>query len=735
VAARNRHAGEQIGQEVPMKTIAMRRATVRMFALATMLSQGCAGDVASEPPAPPPEAQEFRVPAASVRVELPATAAVAPDGTLGVRVQNDVERAGEVTLDAYVTHDGGRSVHLEALRARVSAGGVSVLELPLAALALPTEGASVLRLDAAVVYGDGSRRRASAEGLYVEPRGDGWWLHREGASPRGLVAAARRVGEPGRSVDKAAESVLLCVNIVTNYLDHFAGDFFTEPGDFARPAYGMKFRLADLSSTVLAEGNLLDGSSNTKPGCIGRTLSLQTNTTYTLTLWSEGRVSGNPVVVQQAGAVQSATLSLSVPAGTGGLAVYDLDPNPLSRETAWNVYEAVAFGLSKHPGFTPLKTVFDIAKVGGGAYFCGTDSVGFEPGLTQFKYIIGHELGHAMHFTNAGYVGNCSLSAQDYTDRGNGGAPGSVTGGDCNTTPPSGVPDGHGLFSREWMSAAVIEGFANFYSAAIWNDATQRDCQWSQLADTTRDCEGSSSVPDRLMLTQCEQPSAGWARDRGNEWDWLKVFWDVHTDLAPRPSMNEILRWIRTAGEQGVPYSRGNYYLLLDERALRLGGSIWRSWEAARYRNGVNGAPLIVLEADNGKLVTANAFPGFPTDKLYASVEPANEGPREQFEVYTANLATGEQALVNRGSNGWVRDDGGELIADGWPGLAVSASIDDTFAFEPLVGFDFRLSFSSLSSARWVSAELGTDLALRARAATIGPWEKFTPLPARFPPD
>ncbi|MET0287844.1 MAG: hypothetical protein ABW352_25370 [Polyangiales bacterium] len=719
-----------------MKNIASRRASVGLLALAFTLSQGCAAEVAhEEAEATQPEAHEFRAPPPSLRVELPVAANLAGEGTLAVTVSNDVALAGEVTLDVYVTNESGRVVHADALRARVPASGERVVLLPVDSLSLPGE-ASVLRLDAAIVYSDGSRRRASAEGRHVEPRADGWWLHREGV-PRGFVAAARRIGDAagGAAGEKAAESVLICVNIVTNYLDHFAGDFFTESGDFARPAYGMKFRLQGASSTPIAEGNLLDGSSNTKPGCIGRTLSLQTNTNYALTLWSEGKVSGNAVVAQEAKKVQSVTLNISVPAGTGGLAVYDLDPNPLSRETAWNVYEALAYSLGKHPGFTPLKTVFDIAPTGGGAYTCETNSVSFESGLTQFKYIIGHELGHAWHFTNAGYVGNCSLPAQDYTDRGNGNVPGSVTSNDCNSPPPSGASDSHGLFSREWSSAAVVEGFANFYSAAVWNDATQRDCEWSQLADTVRDCEGDTSLPDRLMLTQCEQPSAGWARDRGNEWDWLKVLWDVHTDMAPRPTMNEILRWIRTAGEQGVRYTRSNYYLLLDDRALRIGGSLWRNWEAARFRNGVNGAPLVVLEAGNGKLVTANAFPGLPTDKLFASVDPAAEGPREQFEIYTANLGNGDNALVNRGSNGWVQELGGELSADGWPGLSPGSPLADTYSFTTQLGFDSLLSFSSLSSGRWVSAELATDASLTARASTVGASEKFTLLPARFPPD
>ena len=122
---------------------------------------------------------------------------------------------------------------------------------------------------------------------------------------------------------------------------------------------------------------------------------------------------------------------------------------------------------------------------------------------------------------------------------------------DCSFRTSDGVPpleacditDGHATSSKELQSCAMEEGFGSFYAADAFNDHGQTDCMF-RIALTTINCESESFAhPLALMETRCPQPFAGF----GNETDWMRTFWDLHTDLATDPSMNEILRWIRDA--------------------------------------------------------------------------------------------------------------------------------------------------------------------------------------------
>jgi len=138
------------------------------------------------------------------------------------------------------------------------------------------------------------------------------------------------------------------------------------------------------------------------------------------------------------------------------------------------------------------------------------------------KYIISHELGHAVAYVRNG---NASAS-KDYT-----------------ADPDNCVTDtarSHEAASKEYQSAAANEGIAHYYAAAVWNDTTESDCgfyyyksiDWDLVEGNDPqevDCEDApmSGLANANYLEDlCDKP---WL-DLGTEWDWLRFFWDLTTD-------------------------------------------------------------------------------------------------------------------------------------------------------------------------------------------------------------
>ena len=74
------------------------------------------------------------------------------------------------------------------------------------------------------------------------------------------------------------------------------------------------------------------------------------------------------------------------------------------------------------------------------------------------------------------------------------------------------------------------------------------------------------------------------AGGHGVELDWLRAFWDVHTNGSNPPHMNTVLDWIDSADEP----NNGTAYDELDEAADAYGGVILTNWNSAVNLNGID---------------------------------------------------------------------------------------------------------------------------------------------------
>jgi len=147
---------------------------------------------------------------------------------------------------------------------------------------------------------------------------------------------------------------------------------------------------------------------------------------------------------------------------------------------------------------------------------------------TDYKYIISHELGHAILRAKKGLY-----SYPEYTFN--------SVDLDCSCVTAS----DHKLDSLEYQSAALNEGWAQFYAATIWNNhSTETDCKFKYYK--TVDFNGDGIEESRPVI-DCEVanfseglPPYGWEKNyctdqavgKGNERDWLVMFWDLASDLA-----------------------------------------------------------------------------------------------------------------------------------------------------------------------------------------------------------
>ena len=145
------------------------------------------------------------------------------------------------------------------------------------------------------------------------------------------------------------------------------------------------------------------------------------------------------------------------------------------------------------------------------------------------KFLVGHEIGHALEesyqFATFNSFGDFAYLSGSY-GLGGGGA-------DCGSN-----GELHALTSLEYTSAAIMEGFAHFLSADAYNDHnddTGRFTYYKHDLGFPRDIrlEGDSVFNEdapwesnRFAQQVCDPT----AENSGTELDWLRFFWDLHTE-------------------------------------------------------------------------------------------------------------------------------------------------------------------------------------------------------------
>ncbi len=142
-----------------------------------------------------------------------------------------------------------------------------------------------------------------------------------------------------------------------------------------------------------------------------------------------------------------------------------------------------------------------------------TDPIG--NGAPEEKYTISHEFGHVQTIFVPGFPAMML----------------SVNYGWC--TAAANFDSNHTADSSEWQSAALIEGFGNFYATATFNQLEEG--AWYQTEDVENDTQRyqarCQTDLDMLMMMagKCTQPGdATMCSDAGgsNEIDWAGTLWD-----------------------------------------------------------------------------------------------------------------------------------------------------------------------------------------------------------------
>ncbi|MBX2804195.1 MAG: hypothetical protein KTR31_41425 [Myxococcales bacterium] len=230
-----------------------------------------------------------------------------------------------------------------------------------------------------------------------------------------------------------------------------------------------------------------------------------------------------------------------------------------------NVAAVASFAIRRHPGAfrrhsyngASYDFVMETPNVGkGGEWQPQTDLIVINPatrGGYADKFVVVHELGHAMQFwANVPPGTPLGLEYAYHADIDyNGSAP---------VDTPCFEPDApHNFLSMEFQSAAISEGLANYVAAATFNRLDEADCRLKRVGMSLAynaeigspdafSCEGHDRdlggvesysldsngvctdphgycVDDDFMGDYC-----GTTPNRATEFDWMKFFWDADTD-------------------------------------------------------------------------------------------------------------------------------------------------------------------------------------------------------------
>jgi hypothetical protein len=155
------------------------------------------------------------------------------------------------------------------------------------------------------------------------------------------------------------------------------------------------------------------------------------------------------------------------------------------------------------------------------------------PDHNDHKFAISHEMAHAVVQR---YMGGHPYKSGMYT---------------VNTGAPECIfqaGDAHALHSIEWSSAALVEGFAQFYATAVWNDTSESDGAFHYYKDDYKGgavqdvdmADGPLGGEDAYLRNVCPGSDASKV-GRGVELDWSRQLWDYRTLPGAAPTNLELL--------------------------------------------------------------------------------------------------------------------------------------------------------------------------------------------------
>lgn len=271
-------------------------------------------------------------------------------------------------------------------------------------------------------------------------------------------------------------------------------------------------------------------------GCTGN-VYLDDTQTYRVSMNSKADVNGNELFVWDDHTSPSIYTYVKYFAWSPSAGTVYITPPSADQ---WNILAAASYAMMRSNGGVSGQD-FDFATMGckyEPGYGCeyGTPAGNCECGGKLYigdadlKYVIVHEMGHAVSEAANGWANNDKNYDADY--------------GACYTAGNG----GHGMNQKEWQSAAVVEGLGHYYAAQAFNNTSGADCVFVQYKTTDWDLVGGAVNPGEQEgdPINCDgSPYSGigagdyvyqmcspFLSNRGTEYDWLRFFWDLRTDGA-----------------------------------------------------------------------------------------------------------------------------------------------------------------------------------------------------------
>lgn len=512
-------------------------------------------------------------------------------GVPAIAVRNRADAPATTTITATSFGDEG-TINTSLPDFTLAPGEVKRVPLDPAALRLPIRRAllgGTVVFTARGTYADGRRTANASDPVYYSMLATGSkpqlsatpnfrvehlrgeYRERFKSNPNSALDVALTKDQRSGASTQANVTKSLCFRLIATYLDSAIGeDTWATVTPTARYATAMKVKINGVNYTL--------GTTGGMEGCVNASFSTGSQTVF---LYTEGTVGGHLIQIKSAsGTVGNTQTTINVTSSTN-TQIFDLDITGRTYEAQLNMYPMVTYAVRRNPG-NGTGTI-TVVHDGTGSFYSGgvvriakDDEADEEegPGDTgdsREKFTIAHELGHAILADSGGTV------PATYTYTGH--------------EPCDSASDAHGLFSAEYQVGAITEGFGNFYAADTFNsDTADADCSF-QLTEngTVVNCETpNAAFPDKYLETNCDDDENGNDWDGlGNEVDWAKTFWDVHTDSTSHPSMYTIIAWIEDADDT-TAWTSTNGYDLLEARANVLGGNVNTRWDVSKTYNGVD---------------------------------------------------------------------------------------------------------------------------------------------------
>lgn len=323
-----------------------------------------------------------------------------------------------------------------------------------------------------------------------------------------------------------------CIELVPVFKDAGGGEDWWK-GIAPKTARGIRLLVIDKATWESPYFDFTDRET----GCT-RWMALDTTRIYRVQAYSQARVSSGA----------DNTVDVRSPWGTLYSKTLDADhvPSPGTRVMAWNndpakdvanIVAAAAYAVNKRDGGLSGETFILYNKECSYGGSCAQEAGGGTVYLSETgrrrKFIIGHELGHAVSI-RANQGKRAKMSNLD---------------GQLNCFQND---DKHAMTSMEYQGKAAHEGFGHLYAASVWNDPGEHDCAFAYYLDYDFDHDdwpdGEPEDWEKTPWVSCQStwddepkndaPSAdflhgvcwGNHEDRGTEYDWLRALWNLHNE-------------------------------------------------------------------------------------------------------------------------------------------------------------------------------------------------------------